>query len=303
MVKSITQSLSSLWEQLMKSKSSKALPPQLEPWMYLLVPDTQLLSWFPSQRQQLVLAKRKRQWRVAAAILFLGGLTTMGAFILKDANNTIRITTADYQKKIVFTDGSTVILNSNSSLKYKSDFGQKQRYLILLKGEAYFDVQTNTMPFQVRLPDQSYLQVLGTVFNVEINEKDGAIKTFLKKGVVNWKKDKQEQKIAPGEIVKTTNSTNAKASYWEKKQLRPQQISDILYWKEQPFQFNNTPLEQITKELSAYYQTEIKIGRAIKNEPLTGTFSRQMELTTILEILTSTTNYTLIEKDHKWSIE
>lgn len=73
--------------------------------------------------------------------------------------------------KVQLPDGSIVMLNSNSTLTYPTQFSDKQREVNLL-GEAYFEVTKDTKrPFVVTTPYQANIKVYGTQFNVEAYEK------------------------------------------------------------------------------------------------------------------------------------
>jgi len=66
---------------------------------------------------------------------------------------------------ITLTDGTTVTINSGSTLKYLSNYSNKSNRKVFLKGEAFFDVAKNKKaPFTVNTTDMR-IKVLGTRFN------------------------------------------------------------------------------------------------------------------------------------------
>ena len=68
------------------------------------------------------------------------------------------------RQKVVLPDGTKVILNAGSYMKYPRQFGKEGRY-VHFKGEAYFDVAKNKdCPFIIQSQDYK-IRVLGTTFN------------------------------------------------------------------------------------------------------------------------------------------
>lgn len=84
---------------------------------------------------------------------------------------------------ITLADGSTVWLNARSSLQYPTTFNKKDR-TVILKGEAFFDVEKNEdMPFIVKT-EKYDIKVLGTEFNVEAYPDHKEFSTTLISGSV-----------------------------------------------------------------------------------------------------------------------
>lgn len=68
-------------------------------------------------------------------------------------------------RRVVLPDGSVVWLNKNSAIAYSSAF-TRNRYLVLEKGEAFFEVKKDTAyPFVIK-SDEVYTTVKGTSFSV-----------------------------------------------------------------------------------------------------------------------------------------
>jgi ferric-dicitrate binding protein FerR (iron transport regulator) len=83
--------------------------------------------------------------------------------------------------RVSLTDGTVVMLNAGSTLKYDYQFGVYER-VVQLEGEGYFKVAKDAdIPFIVRTP---YLNVtvLGTEFNVKAYPVDKTIETTLVNG-------------------------------------------------------------------------------------------------------------------------
>lgn len=102
------------------------------------------------------------------------------------------VKTADWQTEqthkgakstIFLQDGTKVILNADSRLRFPKSFSGTTRE-IYLTGEAFFDVTHNAaMPFIIHT-DKMNIKVLGTEFNVKSYPEDSAYETTLIRGSI-----------------------------------------------------------------------------------------------------------------------
>ena len=84
---------------------------------------------------------------------------------------------------ILLQDGTKVILNADSKLRFPKSFSGATRE-IYLTGEAFFDVTHNAaMPFIIHT-DKMNIKVLGTEFNVRSYPTDSAYETTLIRGSI-----------------------------------------------------------------------------------------------------------------------
>lgn len=121
------------------------------------------------------------QWlyRVAAVIL-LAGLTVVGIYIYyqntQHQSRTKQISQAktiktgtNEQKTIAFSDGSKIILNSNSKITYQLGVYHNHPTKVILQGEAYFEAVKNKAEFAVYTPD-GIIRDVGTKFLVTVQK-------------------------------------------------------------------------------------------------------------------------------------
>lgn len=113
-------------------------------------------------------ARRRLLWRAVAAaavLLLVAGIeyVVVRQFAVED---TVCLITADNSKgQFTLPDGSVVWLNAESQLSYPARFGRMSQRRVKLVGEAFFDVQRDTLhPFIVDM-DDIRVRVLGTRFN------------------------------------------------------------------------------------------------------------------------------------------
>jgi ferric-dicitrate binding protein FerR (iron transport regulator) len=87
-------------------------------------------------------------------------------------------------RKILLTDGSTIALNTHTTLRYPVNFGKSKRRIELLKGEAIFEVaHDSTRPFIVSSRDIR-TRVLGTRFSVTALDGLETVKVRVERGKV-----------------------------------------------------------------------------------------------------------------------
>jgi ferric-dicitrate binding protein FerR (iron transport regulator) len=90
---------------------------------------------------------------------------------------------AGTRTKLVLPDGTRVWLNSNSKLKYTSEFNANTRE-VSLEGEAYFDVVKDVLhPFIVHTSSLD-IKVLGTAFTIKSYPQDETVEATLLRGTI-----------------------------------------------------------------------------------------------------------------------
>ncbi len=177
-------------------------------------------------------------------------------------------------------DGTTVRMNSASSITYPSNFGFQNRE-IALNGEAFFTVTKDSMhPFIVATP---YLKVkvLGTVFNLDAYDSADRVETTLLEGAV--------QIITQNDHPKTVLlKPNEKAVFHKKTGELTVERTDLRYetaWLNGELIFRSVTFEEMIQVLSRYYGIEVEIvANKIHNERYTGSFNAK-NMTDILDLL------------------
>ncbi|MFB9080311.1 FecR family protein [Flavobacterium procerum] len=225
-----------------------------------------------------------------------GEKVTVGEKAIKtNSNNAVAFNTVrvPYGKRtqIVLTDGTTVWLNSGSSLIYPTQFDGSIRE-VYLTGEAAFDVaHDKSKPFFVKTKECN-VRVLGTVFNVSSYAEDETVQTALLQGKVRITYNKKgllknqeiQEDLTPG-MIATINK--------DKKQLKVEQkdVASILSWREGYFTFKSQSLNTILSKLSKYYKIEFIKGENLNLETnYSGSFALNENLNSLAAALSSITN-------------
>jgi ferric-dicitrate binding protein FerR (iron transport regulator) len=145
-------------------------------------------------------APAKRRWlnapRTAAAAAVLIAVSLSSYYILRPAGNqpvaeagrplydTIDAGTGQV-RSIRLADSTAVTLNSHSRLLVPSDFNEHDRKVVLVQGEAFFDVTRNAnKPFSVTSKGVE-TRVLGTSFNIQAYPQKTGMRITLLTGSVS----------------------------------------------------------------------------------------------------------------------
>lgn len=195
-------------------------------------------------------------------------------------------------KEVVFPDGSTVVLNSDSKISYPKAFASNERR-VTLEGEAFFDVTKNPeKPFIIELKDAE-VRVLGTSFNVNTNLPGNNVEVFVKTGLVQLsrKKDGDEKiLINPGDVGLLTKNSLAKSK---------NQNENIISWKTKEIIFRENNLTDVINTLNNVYKTNITCDdEMVLNLRYTSTF-RNQEIDSILGVICLTFDLKVKYEDNK----
>ncbi|MGN6532519.1 MAG: FecR family protein [Ginsengibacter sp.] len=182
---------------------------------------------------------------------------------------------------LTLSDGSKVWLNSESSLRFPAAFAGHERK-VEITGEAYFEVARNaTMPFKV-LKGETVITVLGTHFNVNAYEDESALKVTLLEGSVQVKHQTSIVKIKPGQQAEVPNH----ADPLNKPILVETVDGDkVMAWKNGLFEFDNTDLATIMRQVSRWYDVEVVYDGKSRDARFGGGLSKGLPLSNVLKLM------------------
>ncbi len=198
--------------------------------------------------------KFPRYASLAAAVIVT--LIALGYLLNTGAEKTITYKTSFAEvKEVVLDDGSTVVLNANSSIELSGSWITENEREVFLQGEAFFSVvkTADHKPFQVRIPGDIMVQVLGTEFNVNTRRETPSV--YLQSGKVRLHIAGDLVTLRPGE----------RADY--KKSLRKMVVSrenqadanDKLAWRGNLYIMNDFSLSAIARDMEDNFGKEIII--------------------------------------------
>mgnify|MGYP001284022444 CR=1 FL=1 len=177
------------------------------------------------------------------------------------------VTARGVRESVKLDDGSTIELNTSTSLRAAS--GTDAREVWLDEGEAFFDI--------VHRPDRRFIVhagprriiVLGTRFSVRRN--DDTVTVAVVSGRVRVE-DSAVDANAGAAIVSTGD-----VAYVRKKSTlvvgsNGEEVNAMTAWREGLLVFNNTPLRAAVAEFNRYSGTPIRVDSAVPQVRIGGSF-------------------------------
>ncbi|MBN2420106.1 MAG: DUF4974 domain-containing protein [Deltaproteobacteria bacterium] len=199
-----------------------------------------------------------------AAILFIPLLIFSGIHFLRPAKNVnsawVEIKAPAWTRaQFSLPDGTTGWLNSNSSIKYDSDFRSGRQ--VNLKGEALFDVfKDQKNPFSV-ITDKVCVKALGTRFNIASYETEKDVEIVLEEGKLLIEQTNRDKSLTinPNELV----IYNKTLENFSVEKVLPQKY---LSWTEGKLIFRNDPLDIVARRLERWFNVDVEIRGEIKSD-------------------------------------
>ena len=251
--------------------------------------------------------------RVAAIVLISFGLSWLAFYsyyknTLKASAGMLEVSVEKGSKsKVKLADGTTIWLNSETTIKYPDKFASNQRE-VYIEGEAFFEVaKDKKRPFIVHTSDMDMV-VLGTSFNVKSYPDEGTIETTLIEGSLRIEKERKSGKkqyiylkpnqrvilvkgkgrILLGDINKTNKKTQALPKRNSKTEISVIKRKEKIYlnenidtniyvsWKNNRLVFKDERFESLAVKLERWYNVKITIkNEKLKNYKFTGTFENE----------------------------
>ncbi|HEY1202431.1 MAG TPA: FecR domain-containing protein [Niastella sp.] len=196
------------------------------------------------------------------------------------------------QYQLILPDGSKVWLNAASSIRYPTAFTGTERK-VTITGEAYFEVVHNSkMPFKVEKGDM-IVEVLGTHFNINAYEDESGIQTTLLEGSV-----KVNQLAIDNKQLAINAESSVVLKPGEQAELKPSRsqsgplainhspdVNQVMAWKNGLFQFHNAGLPAVLKQISRWYDVDIRYEGDVPVREFEGKIQRNLTLLQVLKIL------------------
>ncbi len=243
--------------------------------------------------------KRALGWMAAAAVLLIVG----GLFVFQyHRTKEVLIKTAYGEKRAVtLPDGSQVVLNANSEIRYKPRPKKNAPREVWVNGEAWFDVVhrnksgtpvTAADRFIVHLQNMQ-VEVLGTTFTINTRRNQEQVVLETGKVKVQLKTRPAAVYLQPGEFIRF----NKDSKTLSKATTNP---VDCSLWKENRLKFNNTPLSEVIRLIEDNYGYKVNVpDSSLLTRTLGGTISSEdhqilfKALENMLDVKITITNQTI----------
>ncbi|MFB9076296.1 FecR family protein [Flavobacterium procerum] len=251
----------------------------------------------PNRRRKVVL----QSLAVAASIALLVALGNSLFFKQKTVTTIAPETPAvvaqntqiDFSGKqlVRLPDGSTVLLNDNSTLKYdQNSFDSKTRE-VTLTGEAFFDIKHNPeKPFIVHT-GKIQTRVLGTAFNINAKNSSDDIEVTVARGKVQvGDVEKVYGVITPNQQIKVNKNT----MNFEQNNVSAAVVTE---WKSNYLILDDLNMAEAASLIAQKYKVQILISNEkIKNCRITASFLNEEDLDHVLKVISS-----VIETEYRYN--
>lgn len=239
-----------LYEKIVSKSEKLAAPPYDKSKLLHRVQNQIKDNEKPKQKTRSIYTRISIAIAASVAIFF-------GIFYFTNIS-TIYNTSFGEQLAVNLPDGSEVILNAKSSIKFKEKEWDRSRTIDLI-GEAYFKVKKGSK-FTVRtaLGD---VEVLGTEFNVNLDQ--GFIEVQCYEGKVLVTSKNKKIYLTQGKGFRAAESF---AEEWEFKAQQPS-------WQHGESTFTSVPLQYVVDAIAHQYNVTIITKDIDVNQRFTGVFT------------------------------
>jgi ferric-dicitrate binding protein FerR (iron transport regulator) len=215
---------------------------------------------------------------VAAAMIFMVMTCSLGYLYLNNSRTVYTYAAQSVPVEYTLEDGTVVKLNKNSELKFNNSYGKKNRN-VKLKGEAFFKVTKDKVkPFIVEVQGTK-TEVLGTTFNVKMNEVLSEISITLVEGAVRFNGENMNLVLVPGDEVIYNTITKA-----HRKIQTDTQLNTV--WALNRYNYNNLTFAAFADKLERIYQLNIEIkNKSVGNRIISASFLAEEPIEKILHAL------------------
>lgn len=192
-----------------------------------------------------------------------------GAFLVADGPMRLQadaMSSTAEMPVITLADGSTMHLNASSAVSYR--FTGSTRTVVLLRGQAFFQVARDAnRPFAVEAR-RGRTTALGTAFDVRIGD-DTTDVTVTEHAVSVAPDDSAEPAVRLEEGLQATYGRDGRI-----RDVRKTDTSAVLAWRRGQLVVDNAPLAEVVAEIGRHFSGRIVIaGSGLADRRVSGTFA------------------------------
>jgi len=189
------------------------------------------------------------------------------------------------RSSLTLADGTSVWLNSGSTLRYPAQFSGDSRE-VHLEGEAYFEVKTDpSFPFLVKTANLQ-VKATGTKFNVQDYKQNPIAEVTLVSGKVSVNNSDNDYSLLLAEL--NPNQHLDYNSEKRTKQLHEEDVYKYIAWKDGKLIFRNDPLREVVMRIGQVFNVDITLqSEELQDYRYRATFQDE-SLNEILKLLTLT---------------
>lgn len=223
----------------------------------------------------------RQTWMKVAAVVTLvlllgsGGYYFLASTLAAD-EPLLAVSTGNDIREVELPDGTRVWLNRHTTLRYPRHFAADGRR-VYLEGEGYFEVKRDSdRPFVVR-SEAMQVRVLGTVFNLKVDETSRSAVATLLKGEIEVKGNHDEGMVvlAPGQ--------RAELNGLSRRLVVKQGDTGFESWHSRQFIFDKADIFTIARTLEQSYGVKVILSPDINvQKTYTGALPRKDNVEEVL---------------------
>lgn len=225
--------------------------------------------------------------RTAAVILLVSTVSLFftdfrsGVFYIEGFSDVVMkevVAERAHQTHLTFSDGSKVILNSDSRIRYPEEFDPGVRE-VYLEGEAYFEItRSENIEFTVQTNDTK-IKVLGTKFNVKDRPEEREAEVVVSEGKVSIQSNiADSQNDQDDEVILTKGQLSTIVRGQSPSSPRAVDLNQYLTWLRGGIIFQEETLAGVFKKLERRFDVvfmvedttllSTRFSGEFKNEPV-----------------------------------
>lgn len=245
------------------------------------------------KRKPIVL--KRALWIASSAAAMLAIIFSL-SHLLKDTSEINQGYTEIYtgfaeKKQFLLPDGSMVVLNACSQLRYPTKFTHRKQRDVVLQGEAYFDVAKDAVKPFIVSTRHFEVQVLGTAFNVKSYNTDVFTSVDVERGRVQVEMPDAMMKLNAREQM-TVNTLSGEFN-------KQKDNRETAVWRKGWLRFNSTPVRDVARELERVYNCRIVFREGQEfNNLISGEHDNQ-SLESVLQSLEFASGVTYKKEDNQ----
>lgn len=205
-------------------------------------------SWVPLAAALVIAVAGVTVWRLAAR----------GTAPVAAVNRVLTelATRRGQRAELRLSDGTRITLGVDSRLRYPEAIAAGKSRDVYLEGEAYFEVARDTLrPFRVHAGDAT-ASVLGTRFGVRAFAEDRGVQVVVAEGRVALGRRAAEVVLARGDLGELEGGGVPAVRHGV-------EVSDYLAWVDGRLVFTDTPVGEVVRRLSRWYDLDIWVGDSL----------------------------------------
>ena len=197
--------------------------------------------------------------------------------------------------RLVLADGTKVILNASSKLKFPTSFNGRERKIELLEGQVFVDVVKDAKRPFVVIAKGTETKVLGTSFDINAYADNRSINTTLISGAIQVGFNKQLQVLKPGQQIALSDEGKLKTTEVD--------TYAVTAWLRDRFYFDNTPLPKVMDALAKWYGFKVEYKDDLGKELVSAVLARTSTANELFKDIEASCNVKITVNSHEVLIQ